>query len=704
MLCLWLSFALLIDQPPVEMVDFDTQVMPILTKAGCNAGSCHGAAAGRGGFRLSLYGSRPDADFDEITLALEGRRIDRRRSELSLLLLKPTEQLSHEGGTRLELDGPDFQTVQRWITDGARRIKSRQLKDFNFESEVIDRGDQNDGPRQFQLSTMAQFSDGSTADVFSWTVLTPNDPGTVMIDEHGVATLNRPGRHLIMARFLDQVRPLELNVPWSEVSAVSATPKAVLNSIDDFIESRIVELGLSAAPAVDDFGFIRRLTLDLVGRLPSPSDVTQFVMDPNEEKRTRLVDQLLQTEEFSEFWTHRLAMLFRVPQAKNDAVAARVYYDWLCDGIVRDVPLNEMARQLLLAEGSTKESGPASFFNIAGDARGQAEFVSQAFLGVRLQCANCHDHPLDAWTQEDYHGLAAIFARIRRGAVISENKFGKVIHPGSSEPAIAKIPGGPLLSPESDYRKELAAWMTAEVNPYFGRALVNRVWSHLLGRGLVEPVDDLRVTNPATHPELLDWLTQDFTSHEFRLRSLIRRICNSNAYSRGVTTGSGSAATTEFYINALPKPLSPEVFLDAVADVAGVSSTDSQDVRAISFAGLVSTSEPLDLLGRCMEACESSTVERTNLAVQLQLLNGAVLNDRLAAEDGNLMKAVKSCQSAESLIETFYLRALCRTPRKAELTFWKSQFPEDVRSQRFATVAQDFAWSLLNSDEFSTNH
>ena len=704
---MYLWIAMLAGESQSAPVDFDTQVMPILTKAGCNTGACHGAAAGRGGFSLSLYGSRPATDFAQITLALEGRRIDRMHSEMSLLLLKPTEQLNHEGGTRLELEGRDFKTVQRWIDEGAHRNSKRQIREFSFVSESI-LGEENrvSGQRRVQLIATARFSDDAIDDVLPWTVLTPDDPDSVNISDHGVATLLRPGRHLIMARFLDRVRPLELIVPWDDSQPLLAADETgqPTQSIDGFIKHRLDEAGLTASPPADDSTFIRRLTLDLTGRLPSPSALQHYVNDTTAEKRSQLVDRLLQSEEFNDFWTHRMALLFRVPQTKGNPAAAKTYYAWLHDCVRNDVPLTSMATQLLLANGSVTESGPASFYNVAGDARGQAEFVSQALMGVRLQCANCHDHPLDAWTQDDYHGLAAIFARTKRGAVIRENKTGEVIHPATSEPAIAKIPGGLFLSPEADYRTELATWMTSVDNTYFSKALVNRVWSHLLGRGLVEPVDDLRVSNPATHPELLDWLTQDLVNHGFQLRHVIRRICQSDVYARGAAKNSDRNATDEFYTSAIRKPMSPEVFMDAVADVTGVAASDLGSDRAISFAGLLSASESLDLLGRCMDACESTTVDRTDLAVQLQLLNGAVLNDRLNADDSTVMTAVKSSQSAESLINDFYLRALSRTPREAEMMFWRNQFPEDVRAAHFAAVAQDFVWSLLNSDEFCTNH
>jgi hypothetical protein len=703
---LWLSVVLFINQPPVETVDFDTQVMPILTKAGCNSGACHGAAAGRGGFHLSLYGSRPTSDFSEITMAFEGRRIDRRKSELSLLLMKPTEQLSHEGGTRLELDGRDYKTLQRWIQHGSRREESRRLVKFALASESVDRGDSDTSNSQrCKLNATAEFSDGSVVDVLPWTIFTPNDPSGMSIDEHGIVSLMRPGRHLIIARYLDQVRPLELLVPWTGDGKPPATAAATgtLNCIDDFIDQRLEEMGLVAAPAVEDAGFIRRVTLDLTGRLPSPSAVEQFIESAATNKRLELIDQLLQSDEFIDFWAYRLALLLRVPQAKGNPVAAKAYYDWLHDCVRRDVSLNEIAEQLVMATGSVNESGPASFYNVAGDARGQAEFVSQIFMGVRLQCANCHDHPLDAWTQDDYHGLAAIFARMKRGAEVRESASGEVIHPGTGEAAVAKIPGGRLLALEANYRMEFSKWLTSNENAWFSRAMVNRIWNHLMGRGLVDPVDDLRVTNPATHPELLDWLADDFTNHEFKLRHIIRRICISDVSARGLIANSDSS-TAEFYVSSLPKPLSPEVFLDAVADVTGVPSTGLGNDRAISLAGLVNASEPLDLLGRCPEACESSVVDRTDLAVQLQLLNGEVLNARLSAEDGTLMKAVKSGQAAESLIFDFYMRAFSRPPRDSEMTYWKSQFSTKDSADRFAEVAQDFVWSLLNSEEFCTNH
>ena len=703
-LCLWI--ALLVEDPVPAVPDFDTQVMPILTKAGCNAGSCHGAAAGRGGFHLSLYGSRPATDFAEITLSLEGRRIDRIHSERSLLLLKPTEQLSHEGGTRLEIDGCDHQTIQRWIASGAKRNESRRLQQFTLTAVPQETAANNDatlGQRQFQLIANATFSDGTIDNVLPWTVLTPDDPSGVSVGSTGVVTLLHPGRHLIMARFLDQVRPLELTVPWHipRTTQPRSHPPA---SVDEFIEARLAEFGLTAAPAADDFAFIRRVTLDLTGRLPSPSAVQKFSGERGYDKRSLLIDRLLQSDEFVDFWGHRMAMLFRVGQITGNPAAAKEYYLWLLRCVKHGFPLTKVARKVLLAEGSARNCGAAGFYYAASDARTQAELVSQVFLGVRMQCANCHDHPLDAWTQDDYHGLAAVFARIRRGDVISISGTGDVIHPATGEPAIAKIPGGPFLVGDADHRAALATWMTSRENPYFAKSFVNRVWSHLLGRGLVDPVDDFRVTNPATHSELLDWLAQDFVDHDYQLRHLIRRICTTQVYARGVTSGSHEPIPPEFYASAMARSLSPEVFADAIADLSGPESTQRDDRRAISFDGIMDSSGSLELLGRCTDSCESPVIQRANLAVQLELLNGAGFNSALTARNGFLKQTLALDQPFRKFINDCYLRVFSRPPRDEEIMFWQRQFPEKTNSAAFSEVALDMFWSLLNSDEFCTNH
>ena len=709
-----LSIALIISETAATPVDFDTQVVPILTKAGCNTGACHGAAAGRGGFHLSLYGSRPDRDYEAIALAFEGRRLNRRDSEASLFLQKPTEELNHEGGTRIDPDGADFQTLNRWIAQGAPRLGGRTLTGFRIvaSTRVVHNLQQ-----PVQLSALASFDHGSELDVSAWTVFTPEDASSVTVRDAGVTKVNRRGRHIIVTRFLDRVEAVELIAPL-EQAGPAALDQTTNGSVDTFLEQKLFQIGLQTAPAADDSTFVRRIFVDLTGRLPAPDDAIAYSSDTSIDKRQRLVDRLLAGAEFTDFWTFRLAKLLRVAGTRKNAKAMKAYYDWLHAAVAQGVPFNEVARQLLLGEGAVQEHGPANFYAVTADARAQAEFVSRVFLGIRLQCANCHDHPLDSWTQDDYHGLSAIFARVKVGAIIRVTQSGEVIHPGTGEPAVPRIPGQRYLSvsPQStldsssdgtdgrDHRALLTEWIVAPENPYFARSTVNRLWSHLMGRGLVEPVDDHRATNPATHPELLDWLTQDFIDNGMHLRHTIRQICLSDAYARCSTD---QQLMPEFYATAIPKPLAAEVFLDAVSDVTGVAEAGQQaTVRAASYAGLTLDSRALTLLAGCSagDSCDAAAVDADDLSVQLHLLNGPLLNRRVTDADGILHTAVASGMAAKEIIETFYLRVFSRLPSKAELSFWQDQFPSRDDAATFNAVAEDFVWSLLTSAEFAMNH
>lgn len=729
-----------------QQVDFDTQVLPILTKAGCNSGACHGAAAGRGELQLSLYGSRPEADFQQLTRALEGRRIHHRKPEQSLLLLKPTEQVSHEGGTRLDSDSADYATVLSWIRQGAARQPLRQLVQFTFQR-------QSSGPaadavlqvgQSVPLSAVAEFSDGSQ-DVLKWTVIQSADHSAASVSASGVVTVHRPGRHLIIARFLDRVVPLEFLVTAdTKTGDVASLPVATSASeetqLDHFIDQRLRQLQLDTAPILSDHGFARRLHLDLTGRLPEPAIVAQLQGDSAPDKRTQMIDRLLQSADFTEYWAWVFSRLLRVSAVKTDARATREataqvdamsnYYEWIRESIATDIGLDHLVRQLILAEGSPSTHGPAGFYAVTADARAQAEFFSRAFLGVRLQCANCHDHPLDAWTQDDYHGLAAIFAGIRSQPVVRFVASSEIIHPATQEPAIPKIPGGQQLVLHQDQRPQLVEWLTAKNNPYFAKALVNRIWKQLLGEGLVEPVDDLRVTNPATHPELLNWLAAELITDSYQLRPTIRRICNSRVYQRSCATAAAAeqsvsrtedsptddltatqaqTAMTElqrsFYAVGRTKPLDAAVYLDAVADVTGVGSFAlHSSARAVSLAGIWSGAKQLQPLGQCAaEECEDQN-NVAELPLRLHLLTGDTLNSRVSNPQSRLMQAVAAGAQADELLDLFYPLAFSRSALPVERRFWQQQFDAAQDRQQFGEIAQDFLWSLLNSSEFRTNH
>jgi hypothetical protein len=685
-------------------VDFDNEIIPVLTKAGCNAGACHGAAAGRGGFRLSLFGGDPSVDYRSIVLELEGRRVNLAKPDQSLVVLKATESIEHGGGYRLDFDGPGAALLQKWIADGTPRIQRRHLAQFDVtpKSHVIDQIG-----ATLQLKGTAQFDDGSRIDVTQWTVFTPEDPAAVQVDtETATAKMLRRGRHIVVARYLDQVVPLEIIVPLSDkVVDLSSQPRQ--NFIDEHVLAMLSTLRLPVSAQADDATFLRRVTLDLTGRLPTIEKNRAFLENPSSTKREQLIEELLGSDEFSEYWTSRLDKLLRIRSQARDTAGAKAYHEWLKQQIVNAVPYDEVARSILTALGDTRQVGPANFYRTVAGPREQAEFASELFMGSRLRCANCHNHPLDRWTQDDYHGLAAVFAKIESGVVVKVSTRGEVTHPRTGEAAIPRIPGEKFLDGQGDGRVDLARWLTDQDNPYFAKAMVNRLWKAMMGRGLVEPTDDFRATNPATHPVLLDQLADDFVKHGYNLRHTLRRIALSAAYARSVQPLPENSADDRFYSHALTRPLEPEVLADAISDVLGMADQYGDQplgTRAVAlFDGNV-TSEALDVLGRCAreDSCETSTDPSGGLPVKLHLFNGALINRRLADSEGRLAKLIAEGKSPGEIVEQYYVRALGRNPSASEREYWKEQLAVDNTEQ--PKILEDFVWSLISCREFVANH
>jgi len=696
----WIIAASLLASTGQSEVDFDTHIVPLLTKAGCNAGACHGAGLGRGGFKLSLYGGNPRSDFEAIALELEGRRINLARPDESLILLKATESIEHGGGTRFDIDSPAAKRLQEWIEQGAGRLQRRTLVEYKVSprSLVVE-----SVGMPVQLKAMAQFSDGSTADVTAWTVFTAEDATAVRIDpETANASVLRRGRHIVVARYLDRVVPIELIVPLSDAPVdLTAAPRN--NFIDDHVNQSLARLRVQPAPQADDATILRRATLDLTGRLPTIDQHQEYALHSSDRKYEQLIDRLLASEAFTEYWTFRLANLLRIRSAPNDNRGALAYHRWLKSQIADAAPYDQLARDLLLASGDTWEVGPANFFRTAGGPREMAEFASELFMGNRLRCANCHNHPLDRWTQDDYHGLAAIFAKVDRGRMINVAQSGEVIHPRTGEPAAPRIPGERFVSESGDPREPLADWLTSPDNPYFAKAIVNRLWLALMGRGLVEPADDLRATNPATHPALLAQLAEDFVAHGYDMRHTLRQIALSAAYRRG---GEGLPREVDpFYSRSTARPLPAEVLADAITDVLGIAERYGDHpvgTRAVSLFDSNIESETLDVLGRCSreDSCEG-TSETGGLARMLHLLNGPLLNRRIADSDGRLAKLIAAGETSSEIVEEFYALALCRPPREEERAYWNAQI-EGAESKR--EVLEDFVWSLLTSREFVSCH
>ncbi|MCA9058910.1 MAG: DUF1549 domain-containing protein, partial [Planctomycetaceae bacterium] len=563
-------------QPNVT-VDFDTQVIPLLTRYGCNSGACHGAAAGRGEFRLSLFGSRPEQDFRAIVHQFRGRRIARTHPTDSLIWQKATETISHGGEQRFADDSPASELLLQWLQAGATRTTQREMTafdatfvPFDTESAATDPAQPGfalmpvDGLRRGHIRCIAVFRSVTAADpavdghrsdlagnpfddqiqddliredVTAWTVLTAEDPTALQIDDSGDVAITRPGRHIAVARFLNRMVPVEILIPFPSnhfetdrvISAAAVNPAK--QTIDTLVDQRLHLLGLSAQPSISDEAFLRRVMLDLAGRLPTPGEQQRFADSVSPDHRTQLIDELLANPAFSTVWGNHLSDLFRVDTIRQQA-AQQAMQSWLRKCVLNRVGFDEMVRQMLTAEGPVATSGPTGFYLAATNAGTQAEYVSEVLLGIRLRCANCHDHPLDRWTQDDYHGLAAVFAGIERGEQIRWTSHGVVIHPGTGQPAVPQLPGGISIDSVEDGRTALAAWMTDPQHPLLARAFVNRVWQILIGRALVEPVDDFRVSNLPSNPELLDYLTSEFVRCGYDLRSIIRKICSSDVYRR----------------------------------------------------------------------------------------------------------------------------------------------------------------------------
>ena len=683
---------------------FDTEIVPILTRAGCNAGACHGAAAGRGGFRLSLFGGDPAGDYDTIVHALEGRRVNPAKPADSLVFAKPTGQMRHGGDTVLTEDGPGAKRLLAWIAAGAPRGTPKRVTHFAVSpSKDVVEGE----GAKVTLRAVARFADGPEVDVTEWTVFTPADPSAVTVDEAGTtATVRRRGQHVVIARFLDRVEPLRVTRPLGDKPAdLSAEPTA--NLIDEEVIRTLAVLRMPVSPQADDATFLRRLRLDLTGTLPAPDEAEAFVTDRAADKREKLVDRLLRSEEYADYWTLRLSRMLRVHSLPGDKEGMRAYTKWLRTGVRDGMPLDKWARELLTATGDTHSVGAANFARLSGDARGQAELVSRAFLGARLQCANCHNHPLDRWTQDDYHGLAAVFAKLERGRVVKVAARGAVTNPRTGEPAVPRIPGTADLDKSDDPMADFADWLTRKENPHFARAQVNRLWRAMFGRGLVEPADDLRATNPATHPKLLDRLTQDFIRHGYDIRHTLKVIALSRAYGRAETSVPGNEADDRYYARAYRRALEPEVLADAIVAVTGVSQSYTgmpAGTRAITIYDPLSPAPSLDVLGRCSRAatCEETAVGG-GLPAKLHMLNGDLLNAKIVDKAGRLVKRIDAGKTDSEIVSEFYRLGFGRPPTEKELANWLTRIGKAGADDRRACL-EDFVWSLLNSREFTTNH
>ncbi len=695
------------EDSPGNAVDFRNDLIPLFTKHGCNAGTCHGAAIGRGGFKLSLYGGDPQSDFEAIARQINGRRVNLVNPDESLIFLKPAEHVEHGGGAVFDDEGHSAQLLINWIKQGAA---NESLRDLSSVEITPKKHIAKSLGEPVALRAVARYSDGTSRDVTQWTIFSAEDPAAVEIDpESATSKVLRRGRHIVVARYLSKVVPIEFVVPLTDANIdLSNEPRN--NFIDDKILESLATLGMTPSPAGDDSTYIRRVYLDLTGRLPSAVRVNEFLDDDRQNKRKVLVDALLQAEEFNEYWTLQLAKLLRIRPQEGDTQGVLTYHKWVADQIKNDVSYKQLARALIMATGDTHKSGPANFYRTDTRQREQAEFVSELFMGSRLRCANCHNHPLDRWTQDDYHGLAAIFAKVERGRVVGDKPSGQTIHPRTLEPAIERIPGEQFLAENAaDGRRQLADWLTDTSNPYFAKAIVNRLWKRMMGRGLVEPVDDFRDTNPATHPDLLDKLAEDFEANGYSLRHTLGLIASSTTYARSADATTENKDDDRFYSHASRRPLEAEVLSDAISDVLGIPAKYGSEpigTRAVMLVNPKTPSPALAILGRCgrEESCETTPGVVGGLPQKLHLFNGDLLNARIAGEGSRLSQMVSSSKRPMEIVDVFYMTALNRLPSSSEREHWRGQLAESKSNEDQQAFLEDFVWGLMTCEEFVTNH
>lgn len=698
-------------------VDFERDVEPILTRAGCNAGACHGKQRGQNGFQLSLLGF--DRDFDHAALVKEarGRRIFPAAPERSLLLLKPTGQVAHGGGKRLDLQDPGYETLRRWITAGAPRGMpgGTTLTSIAVEPENCLLAQQ----AGQQLLVTAFYSDGSRRDVTHLTTFQSNESAIASVNADGkVQAGPLPGEAAIMARFMEKFAVCRVLIP--QPGAVPAELYARLprhNFIDGLIWDKLRQLGITPSEPARDATFLRRAYLDVIGRLPTPDETRRFLNDPSEDKHERLVDHLLERPEYADYWANKWADLLRPNPYRVGIKAVYNLDSWLRDAFRRNLPYDQFVRDLLTAQGSTFRNGAVTVFRDRREPDEIAPMVGQLFLGIRLECAKCHHHPFEVWAQDDFYSFAAYFARVgRKGVGLSPPisggeemvfvaRTGGVKHPvtGQTVPPRPLFGKTPPAEEERDPRRTLADWIVSPENPYFAQVMVNRVWADLMGRGVVEPVDDLRATNPPSNGPLLDALARDFRAQGYDLKKLLRTIMTSYAYGLGSLPTPRNVADTKNYSRHYRQRLRAEVLLDAVGDVTGVPESFAAmppGSRASQLWTFRTQSEFLDSFGRPDPnqdpPCERTT--DTTVVQALHLMNSPKLHAKVTSADGRAAKLAGSNKTPGEIVDELYLLAYCRFPTDKERAVCLAVFRETGTTRRQAT--EDVLWSLLNTPEF----
>ncbi|MGI9516480.1 MAG: DUF1549 domain-containing protein [Pirellulaceae bacterium] len=694
-------------------VSFQLDVMPIFMKSGCNAGSCHGAARGKDGFRLSLYGFDPAGDYHRITREMAGRRVDLALPENCLLVEKATGQVSHTGGQPFTIDDQYYDTILEWLRDGAAydpgEVPTVERLEVYPPDAVLLGADANQ-----QLTVRAVYSDGNDRDVTELAWFMSSNDNTANVDQQGLMTAANRGEAFVMARFETHtvgipviVLPNNLEFQWQDVTEN--------NYIDTLVNNKLRKLRVQPSELCSDREFIRRASLDICGLLPSVEEIEQFADNPDPDKRNRLVDELLERKEFVEIWVMKWAELLQVRSSRRVSYKATLlYYNWLQEQIASNVPIDEMIINLLSSEGNTFSNPATNYYENERDVLKVTENVAQVFLGMRLQCAQCHNHPFDRWTMDDYYGFAAFFSQIGRKAsgndprerLVYNRRGGEAKHPVTGQNMPPKFLGGEMPDVKGkDRRRVVAEWITSPENPWFSTNLANIVWTHFNGRGIVHEVDDVRVSNPPSNQELLDELGNRFAEYGYDFKRLVRDICTSRTYQLSTTTNETNATDDSNFSHASLRRIRSEILLDVISQV-----TETQNkfrglplgARAVQIADGNTSTYFLTTFGRSSRdtVCSCEVKMDPNLSQALHLINGNTVQNKIR-QGGVIQRQIDEGRTHPEIITDLYLRCLGRVPIDEEMKDLQAHINESAEP---LSALEDVFWALLNSQEFVFNH
>ncbi len=697
-----------------EPVTFLRDVAPILNKTSCTSGTCHGAAKGKNGFKLSLRGYDPQFDYEALLYDLSGRRFNRADPARSLMLSKPTQQVAHGGGLRFDRDSPYYRTIFNWIAQGVPF--GDPAKDSVAALEVLPGEIAMPRPgEKTSVKIIARFGDGLTRDVTNEAVIESNTPDVAKVDAAAAVSGERIGEATLLVRYQGKYATIPVNV-LNPKPGFAWKPLPQYNYVDQLVDAKLQKLHIQPSGLATDAEFLRRVTLDLIGQLPTPAEVREFLADPapSKVKRERCIDRLIGSPSFADRWTVKWGDLLQSSRKFLGEKATYEFREWIHSSVAANKPYDKMVHELLTGRGSVYDVPAANYFRTTRDPKPTMEKTTQVFLGVRMVCAQCHDHPFERWTQNQYYQMAAFFSAVglRPGyevgeEIVYDQRSGyEMRHPKDNRvmaPEFLIASAGAVKIPSDEKRRDaFADWLVSKQNPFFAKAIANRIWSYFLGRGIIDPVDDIRASNPPVNAALLAALTKDLTDHQFDLQHLMRVIVKSRTYQASFQSNEWNALDGDNFSHAIPRRLSAEPLMDAVTQAAGVRPNFPEVPEDTTASQLpdphVGADGFLDLFGRPTResSCECERRADFSLPQALNLINGTTISDAVADSKGRIAKSVLAGMTDAAMVEDLYLATLTRLPTKTEsenALRYLAGGPETLK-------AQDLLWALLNSKGF----